>query len=70
MKTYKYWKILDELPQGWIIDKTAGSPLHNCVFITNGKSVLRGQKRALLKVYEPKDEQQELKFPEAFKKKN
>lgn len=53
MNKYKYWEILDELPQGWVIDKTAGSPAPNTVFITNGKSVLNGQKRALLKL-EPK----------------
>lgn len=47
---YRWWDILDELPQGWSIDKTAGSPAPNTVFITNNKSVLRGQKRALLKV--------------------
>ena len=53
MNKYRDWEILDELPQGWVIDKTAGSPAPNTVFITNGKSVLNGQKRALLKL-EPK----------------
>lgn len=47
---YRNWDILEEIPKGWIVDKTAGSPLKNTVFITNGKSVLNGQKRALLKV--------------------
>ena len=50
MEKYKYWEILEEMPDGWQIDKTAGSPCQNTVFITNGKSVLNGQKRALLKV--------------------
>lgn len=50
MKKYKDWDILDELPNGWIIDKTVGSPIKNTIFITNGKSVLNSQKRALLKV--------------------
>ena len=50
MKRYKYWDLVDELPDGWKIDKTAGSPLNGYEFITNGKSVLNGQKRALLKV--------------------
>jgi len=50
MEKYKYWEILEEMPDGWQIDKTAGSPCPNTVFITNGKSVLNGQKRALLKV--------------------
>jgi len=51
--TFRDWDILEDLPEGWVIDKTAGSPAPNTVFITNGKSVLNGQKRALLKV-EPK----------------
>ena len=45
-----YWDILENLPEGWIIDNTAGSPIKNTVFITNGKSVFNGQKRALLRV--------------------
>ena len=53
---YRYWEILDELPQGWSIDKITGSPAPKTVFITNGKSVLSGlQKRALLKVYAEQD---------------
>ena len=47
---YRWWDILDDLPKGWVIDKTAGSPAPNTVFITNGKSPLKGQKRALLKL--------------------
>lgn len=47
---YKQWDILTKLPEGWKIDKTVGSPVHGCIFITNGKSVLNGQKRALLKI--------------------
>ena len=50
MEKYRDWNILEELPEGWVIDKTAGSPAPKTVFITNGKSVLNGQKRALLKV--------------------
>ena len=50
MEYYDKWKILDEKPNGWKIDKTAGSPLPRTVFITNGKSVLRGQERAILRV--------------------
>lgn len=51
MNRYRYWDILEELPEGWQIDKTAGSPAPNTVFITNGKGILTGeQKRALLKV--------------------
>jgi len=50
MKRYKNWELLEEIPDGWKIDKTAGTPLNGYVFITNGKSVLNGQERALLKV--------------------
>ena len=50
MEKYKYWEILKEMPEGWKIDKTSGSPLHGHEFVTNGKSPLNGQKRALLKI--------------------
>ena len=51
LSKYRDWDILDEIPNGWSIDNTAGSPAPNTVFITNGKSVLSGQqKRALLRV--------------------
>ena len=52
---YRWWDILDDLPEGWVIDTTAGSPAPNTVFITNGKSPLKGQKRALLKVQAKRD---------------
>lgn len=52
---YRDWDILEVLPEGWVIDKYAGSPAPNTVFITNGKSVLNGQKRALLKVKAKQD---------------
>lgn len=50
MEKYKHWYILDAMPDGWKIDKNAGSPLFEHEFITNGKSPLKGQQRALLKV--------------------
>ena len=50
VKKYKYWDILDKIPEGWRIDKTCGSPLSGHEFITNSKSPLNGQKRALLKI--------------------
>lgn len=50
MEKYRDWEILDTLPEGWIVDNSAGSPVPRTVFITNGKSVLNGQKRALLKI--------------------
>lgn len=55
MEKYRDWNILETLPDGWVIDNTAGSPAPNTVFITNGKSVLNGQKRALLKVKPKRD---------------
>lgn len=57
MDKYRYWEIFDHLPKGWVVDKTAGAPAPNTVFITNGKSVLSGeQKRALLRVVAKRDE--------------
>ena len=52
------WAILDQLPDGWQIDETVGTPVHGCVFVTNGKSVINGQKRALLRLmpYQPQRE--------------
>ena len=50
MMKYKGWPIVDVMPEGWVIDKTVGSPLSGHDFITNGKSVLNGQMRALLRV--------------------
>jgi len=47
---YKDWQLFNELPDGWLIDKTAGSPLAGHAFITNGKSVINGQERGLLKI--------------------
>lgn len=48
---YEHWDLLDELPDGWSIDKTCGSPLFGYVFCTNGKSLVTGmQQRALVKV--------------------
>ena len=48
MDKFRDWPLLHEMPDGWKIDKTCGSPLAGYVFITNGKSVLCGGKRALL----------------------
>jgi hypothetical protein len=39
------------LPEGWIIDKYCGSPLYGFVFCTNGKSILNGGKRALVRAF-------------------
>jgi len=41
MKRYKNWELLEEIPDGWKIDKTAGTPLNGYVFITNGKVEMR-----------------------------
>lgn len=38
------------MPAGWRIDKTVGSPLSGHVFVTDGRSVLHGQNRALLRM--------------------
>ena len=47
---YRDWDILETLPEGWVIDKYCGSPLYGFVFCTNGKSILNGGKRALVRV--------------------
>ena len=58
-KSFKHWQVINELPPGWVIDKTAGSPLHGYEFCHNGKSVLNGQKRALVRVNPPQPRAQE-----------
>ncbi len=51
MEKYRYWDVLSKMPEGWVVDKTAGSPLARSVFITNGKSPISGkQKRAILRI--------------------
>lgn len=52
---YKDWDLLDQLPIGWKIDKSAGSPLCGYEFCTNG-SILNGGKRALVIVDKQKNE--------------
>jgi hypothetical protein len=48
MDVYKHWSVLDHIPDGWVVDRYAGSPLHGHVFVTNGKNLLSGQQlRAL-----------------------
>lgn len=49
----KAGNLLETMPEGWKLDKTAGSPLFGYSFVTNGKSVLNGQLRALLRVVQP-----------------
>jgi len=50
VEKYKSWPIYKIMPGGWVVDRSAGSPLAGHEFITNGKSVLNGQQRALLQV--------------------
>lgn len=56
MSMYKHWHLLEIMPSGWRIDKTAGSPLSGYEFVTNGKSLLNGQERALLRIIPPQRE--------------
>ena len=44
MMKYKGWPIVDVMPDGWVIDKTAGSPLSGHDFITNGVLTMATQK--------------------------
>lgn len=47
---YMYWEILDEMPEGWVIDKYSTWIGGGLVFITNGKSPISGkQKRAVMR---------------------
>ena len=61
---YRGWPLLEKVPQGWRLDSSVGSPLAGHVFVTNGKSVLRGGKRALLRVLQP---QGQLRFDEPIR---
>ena len=49
MPTYKHLELYEVLPHGWKIDKHCGSPLFGYDFCTDGKSVINGGKRALVK---------------------
>ena len=50
------WPIFDAIPEGWVVDKNAGSPLHKHVFVNNGRSLLSGeQKKGLAPLPERKD---------------
>ena len=50
MREYKGFALFDEMPTGWTLDRTCGSPLHGYSFATDGRSILRGGKRALVRV--------------------
>ena len=55
---YKFWDIVAQMPEGWRINKTIGTPLFMHVVIDNGKSPLTKEcKRALLKVERPQPAQ-------------
>ena len=49
MDKYKDWEVYEVLPMGWKVDNSCGSPLHGFDFCTNGKSILNGGKRALVR---------------------
>ena len=49
MPTYKDWELYEVLPAGWKIDKHCGSPLFGYDFCTDGKSIINGGKRGLVK---------------------
>ncbi len=44
-----WWELLSELPTGWRIDKTSGSPLNGYAFAISGSPLKKGFKRALVK---------------------
>lgn len=49
MSKYIDWELYDEPPEGFFMDKHTGSPLTGYDFYTNGKSVLNGGERILVK---------------------
>jgi len=49
MSKYMNWELYDKPPEGFSIDKHTGSPLAGYDFYTNGKSVLNGGVRILVK---------------------
>ena len=51
VKTHNGYDILDEIPEGWYIDKYAGCGLHLHVFIVNGSPLKKGFKRAIFKLH-------------------
>ena len=54
LKSYRGWPLLDALPEGWAIDKTAGSPVCGYEFCTNGQGVLgRGIRQSELRAETP-----------------
>ena len=53
MKSYRDWPLLETMPDGWKIDKTAGSPLHGYEFVSDGTSINNGGRRALFRVVAP-----------------
>lgn len=60
-KKYKDWELFDNLPDGWMIDKTSGSPLTGYDFCISG-SVLRGGKRALVRVDKTKHKPRKIQY--------
>ena len=46
---FRGWEVYEVLPEGWKIDNSCGSPLHGFDFCINGKSILNGGKRALVR---------------------
>lgn len=40
-----WWPLFDAIPEGWVVEKNAGSPLHTHVFVNNGKSILSGEQK-------------------------
>ena len=48
-RIFRDWVVYEVLPKGWKIDLSCGSPLHGFDFCTDGKSVLNGGKRALVR---------------------
>lgn len=46
---FRDWDVFEVLPKGWKIDNSCGSPLYGYDFCIDGKSILNGGKRGLVK---------------------
>ncbi len=47
---YQNWQLFEKLPEGWKVDKSAGTPLCGYEFCITGSPLKAGYKRALVKV--------------------
>jgi hypothetical protein len=59
-------KKYDEMPAGWRVDNSFGSPAYGCISISNGKNMLAGGEKGLLTL----DEAEIKRIKDKFMNKN